>query len=177
MGSFIDNAHTFCAQKCQTHQNPMRENDLCVQPALELLIVLNSISIVSIYFIVCCAHCFHTPEQISLRRSHTLCLNCKIRVTFINYSLIISLNTVRSNSVKLHRNIINYRVLIFTQVAPLSPLTLPSSALPCSIREASLVRTSGKAARNGANGSHKAALLIAWTLHNDPPNPSATAIG
>lgn len=37
------------------------------------------------------------------------------------------------------------------------------------------MRTSGKAARNEANGSHKAALLIARTLHIDPPNHFAAA--
>lgn len=56
-------------------------------------------------------------------------------------------------------------------------ITLLCTSLPCSIREASLVRTSGKAAHSRANGSQKAALLIAQTLHTDLPNPSVSPIG
>lgn len=107
--------------------------------------------------------------------SHMLINNLVICPNVIIHAMIIFGNAAWSNFDKLHWNNINYHVLIFTQVAPLSPLTFPCFALPYSIREASLVRTGGKAAHTGANGSHKAAVLIARTLHTDPPNHSTAA--
>lgn len=74
--------------------------------------------------------------------------------------LIILLNTKWRNDATPHWNIINYRVLIFTQAAPPSPLTSLCSALlctslPCSISEASLARTGGKAVHGGAKWKSK----------------------
>lgn len=91
--------------------------------------------------------------------------------------LVILLNTKWRNDATPRWNIINYRVLIFTQAAPPSPLISLCSAplctsLPCSISEASLDRREG-CPRRSKMEVKKQRSTHARTLHTDPADPSA----